>query len=135
MADKNIVMNIVIVLAVTLLFTGGLTGNAARRDFSYTLPEPSDLAGEHCDTSITFPEYLPGNQPAVMHNVIDVNGECVTRVKEFCDPLYRPPFHVQQQFGTGAGAQQYFYECAQRIIDSTQSPTEVGTRPAYRTYN
>jgi|SRR3989344_1925934 len=89
MAENNLLMTIVLVVAATLLFSGGLTGNASRyqENFGFTTTQPLlDSGGEVVCSPVKEGKYLSNGKPAI----VQINSDCSETVTDLCADSSRP---------------------------------------------
>ncbi len=84
MAENNLIMTIVLVVAATLLFTGGLTGNVPRSNFAYN-PSYVNAGGEVICSEVNEGKFV-GTAPAIVH----INSDCSETIIKYCARSSRP---------------------------------------------
>lgn len=94
MSENNLIMTIVLVVAATLLFTGGLTGNVPRSNFAYN-PSYVNAGGAVICSEVNEGRILAGNIPAIVH----VNSDCSETTTEYCPSSSRPFITVRTGYG------------------------------------
>lgn len=114
MAENNLIMTIVLVVAATLLFTGGLTGNVPRHNFAYA-PSNVDTSG-----AVTCVPAYEGVVPqSGRAGIRYTNADCTTTFQE-CGESTSQPF-VHREYAP----QQFRVECRVPVRLSTAHPTSA----------
>lgn len=85
MSENNLIMTIVLVVAATLLFTGGLTGNVQRSNFAYN-PSYVNLGGEVICSPVKEAGYDDNGNPVIWQ----IDEKCIKTPIEFCPRSSRP---------------------------------------------
>ena len=85
MAENNLLMTIVLVVAATLLFSGGLTGNVSRSNFSNLPSAPSTLLGVVC-SPVREGGYADSGDPVIWQ----INKDCSKTVANICADSAHP---------------------------------------------
>lgn len=123
--NNNFMMTVAIVLAAAFFLSGGLTGNASRRDFAYT---PIITGQPDIDCSIDtriHGEILSGGR-AVLVNACG-------NVVEYCDDYSGSGVQSSHPFRlVRLSPYETVLTCTNRDLTAGTSPsTVIGTRPAY----
>ncbi len=84
MSENNLIMTIVLVVAATLLFTGGLTGNVPRSNFAYN-PSYVNAGGAVTCSEVNEGKFIDGD-PVIVH----INSDCSETITEFCARSSKP---------------------------------------------
>lgn len=93
MAENNLLMTIVLVVAATLLFSGGLTGNASREAFGFSTVKPSlDNFGDVTCVPEKEGKVLAGNDAVIVR----INEDCSEDIIADCEDLTSQPFVTKQ---------------------------------------
>lgn len=106
-------MTIVLVVAATLLFTGGLTGNVPRHNFAYA-PSNVDTSGEVACVEANEGVILQGDNAVIMHT----NPDCSEYVIQDCADTTSQPFVYRQ-----VAPQRFEVTCRGLAQSSTIHPT------------
>lgn len=89
MAENNLLMTIVLVVAATLLFSGGLTGNATgyQKNFGFTTTQPLlDTSGEVVCSPVREGGYADSGDPVIWQ----INKDCSKTVANICADSAHP---------------------------------------------
>ncbi len=113
MAENNLLMTIVLVVAATLLFSGGLTGNVSRSSFSNLPSAPSTLLGDVC-TPEKEGQILEGGDAVIVLK----KSDCSFDVIADCDDSTSQPFVTKQ-----VAPQRFEVTCRGLQQSSSTNPT------------
>ena len=88
MAENNLLMTIVLVVAATLLFSGGLTGNASyQKNFGFdTTQHSANLGGEVVCSPVNEGRILAGNDAVIVR----INEDCSEDIVADCGDSSKP---------------------------------------------
>lgn len=112
MAENNLIMTIVLVVAATLLFTGGLTGNVPRSNFA-SAPSYINAGGE-----VICSEEVQGIFTTRGPALEATNYKCEKNIVDYCNPILSQPFIYAQ-----VAPQRFEIRCRESVQLSTAQPS------------